>query len=184
MTKPIAEPTPRACAACPWRLSNQGTPHPHGFYSTANLRRLWNGLRLGNAPGMTCHPTDPRMAEFEGYEKTAEREQAHECAGSIVLLVREAQRLQAFCLDVEDEEAAGVALRAGEALRRYRAAVRSPLSRGVLADVVWRFLAGGTPIARSLGAVTPDSVNDPDVGYPAGLGDWDPAILARAQGQS
>lgn len=45
------------CAQCPWRTSNQGKRHPDGWYTKANLRRLWAGLRRGER--MTCHPTDP-----------------------------------------------------------------------------------------------------------------------------
>jgi hypothetical protein len=48
---------PRACSSCPWRLSNQGSkPDPHKFYTPANLRRLWHGMR--NGARMSCHPTD------------------------------------------------------------------------------------------------------------------------------
>lgn len=56
-----------ACLACPWRLSNQGRPTPGGWYTRRNLDRLWAGLRRGTR--MSCHPTDPRMAELaeDGY---------------------------------------------------------------------------------------------------------------------
>lgn len=48
-----------ACAACPFRLENHGRRTGDGWYTKANRRRLWSGLRTGDAPGMTCHPTDP-----------------------------------------------------------------------------------------------------------------------------
>lgn len=165
---------PRACALCPWRISNQGTPHPHGFYTVRNLDRLWNGLRTADAPGMTCHPTDPRMAEFSGYEATAEREETRECAGAIVLVVRELMRFQAICLADPDRK---------DALLAYRREQPKGLGRRAMADLVWRFIAGGTPVARAIQA---DSrlVNDPDVGYPKRLGEWDPEILVRAQAES
>lgn len=169
----LIEAAPRACALCPWRLSNAGTRHPHGFYSKRNLARLWAGLRSANAPGMTCHPTDPRMAEFEGYERTAGAAETRECAGAIVLLVRELMRFQAITLDPDREETA---------LRAYRREQPRGLTQDGLAAVVWRFVAGGTPLARAIHA---DSrlVNDPDVGY-AVLGEWDPEVLARAQAES
>lgn len=165
---------PVACAECPWRLSNQGTPHPHGFYAAANLRRLWNGLRTGEAPGMTCH----RMTEWPGYEDTEGRD-AHECRGSLILLVREVMRFQAITIAVEAETHAGVKLPRGEGLRRYRAAAPRGLTRGALAEIVWRFVVGGSPLAR---AIQCDSrqLDDPDVGYPP-LGVWDPAITAASQ---
>jgi hypothetical protein len=170
--KALVEAAPRACAHCPWRLSNQGQPHPHGFYSKRNLARLWAGLRSGNAPGMTCHPTDPLMAEFEGYEETADREETLECRGSIILMTREVMRFQAICHQVERGELEQ------NALREYRAAAPLGLQRAGLAEIVSRFLLGGTPLAR---AVQCDSnqVNDPEVGYPP-LGEWDPGILDEA----
>lgn len=53
----IAPPAERPCAACPWLVANHGRPHPDGWYTKANRRRLWGGLRQGEM--MTCHPTDP-----------------------------------------------------------------------------------------------------------------------------
>ena len=45
------------CQACPWRVENHGKRHPDGWYTKANLRRLWSGIRRGEE--MSCHPTDP-----------------------------------------------------------------------------------------------------------------------------
>lgn len=112
---------PRACSACPWRLSNQGTPHPHGFYDRENIKRLWAGIRTGEAPGMTCHPTDPRMSEFEGYERTAEADTTYECMGSWTIVAREVARFETICREVDAAKQAGAKFRSGEALRRYRA---------------------------------------------------------------
>lgn len=53
----IAPPADHPCAACPWLVDNHGRPHPDGWYTRANRRRLWGGLRQGEM--MTCHPTDP-----------------------------------------------------------------------------------------------------------------------------
>lgn len=169
----VAVNTPRACSACPWRLSNQGTRHPHGFYTQTNLRRLWTGLRTGNAPGMTCHPTDARMAEFEGYEATAARgPDANECAGSVILLYRELMRFQAITLDAED---------GGNPWRFYRAVAPKGPIREVMYLLALRLAMGDTPFTRKA-HVDPDALNDPDVGYPP-LGVWDPEILVRSQRQ-
>lgn len=168
----LVGPLPRACSHCPWRLSNQGTPHPHGFYRAANLRRLWTGLRTGQAPGMTCHPTDPRMVEWEGYEDTADREVTNECAGATALVLREVMRFQALTFEVDAEKDAGARTQHGEALRRYKAAQPRGLTKAALADAVWRYLTGKAIPSAQL-------VNDPTVGY-APLGVWDPEILRRA----
>lgn len=82
------------CAACPWRASNQGKPHPHGWYSKKNLRRLWAGLRSGKAPGMTCHPTDPDNEVPEGHRPAPEGNDARECAGALILVQRELKLLE------------------------------------------------------------------------------------------
>lgn len=172
--KALVAAAPRACAQCPWRLSNQGQPHPHGFYSKRNLARLWAGLRSSRAPGMTCHPTDPSMAEFEGYEDTADREVTLECRGSVILMVREVMRFQAICHRVEASGEVPI----GEALRRYRAEAPKGFTRNGLAEIVGRFLFGGTPLAREIQCDS-NQVNDPEIGYPP-LGEWDPAILNEA----
>lgn len=131
--------SPRACSACPWRLSNQGRPvDPHGFYTKANLKRLWDGLRTGEAPGMTCHPTDPRMAEWEGYEGTAARDETKVCTGHLLLLMREMRRFEKSVHEVEAEAAAGVKLRRGEAVRRYRRGRPAALTLEGLASLAWR----------------------------------------------
>lgn len=80
---------PKACRACPWRLSNQGTPHPHGWYSKRNLARLWAGLRTGRAPGMSCHPTDVRNAVPDEDKAPKPDAVMHECTGALLLVARE-----------------------------------------------------------------------------------------------
>jgi hypothetical protein len=165
---------PNACAQCPWRLSNQGTPHPHGFYTKANIKRLWDGLRTGAAPGMSCHPTDSRMADYEGYEQTAEREQMYRCTGSAVMVAREVARFQAFTREVEREQEAGAKLRRDEALRRYRAeAGRYGMSRDGLSALVWQWMT------HSFEFPPVEAINDPDLGSHLTVA-WDAAILDRA----
>lgn len=157
---------PRACAQCPWRVTNQGTPHPHGFYTPANLRRLWTGLRTGKAPGMSCHPTDPRMADFEGYEHQADLEHPSECAGAVALVYREILIFQEIC---KERERLGLK----DGLKAYRRARPKGLSNGALADYVWRIMAGGS-LARAF-ASTSQAVNDPDIQY-SPLGTWPETI--------
>ena len=89
---------PVACSACPWRKANLGKPHPHGWYQQANLDRLWNGLRTGEAPGMTCHPTDANNLVPEGHKAAPEDGTKLECTGSLVLIQRE---LRVFEKDVQ-----------------------------------------------------------------------------------
>lgn len=92
VVKPAAS-TP--CSACPWRLANHGKPHPHGWYTKKNLRRLWGGLRTGEAPGMSCHPTDPNNEVPEGHKAPKDGAEPAECAGALLLVKRELQLFQA-----------------------------------------------------------------------------------------
>jgi hypothetical protein len=156
----MAPANPKPCAKCPWRLANQGKRHPHGFYSKTNLRRLWAGLRRGER--MTCHPTDPAMAEFEGYEETAGRARTHECAGALILQQREVHYFQEACAAAEaaGEERGG--------LRRYRRERPKGLMRDGLMMVVGMFtfrLPGELEMARP-------NLNEPAVGYEP-LGEWE-----------
>lgn len=145
---------PKACASCPWRLANQGSkPDPHGFYTKANLKRLWDGLR--NGARMSCHPTDPRMAEFSGYEALADREVAHECAGSLVLTQREVMRFQDLAHANPDSD---------RVLAMYRKRHPNGMTREGLVAIVERHVFGGTPLG-GVKMSKPD-LGDPEVGYP------------------
>ena len=88
---------PIACSACPWRRANLGKPHPHGWFEQSNLDRLWAGLRTGEAPGMTCHPTDPNNLVPEDHTPAPEDGTTLECTGALVLIQRE---LRVFERDV------------------------------------------------------------------------------------
>jgi hypothetical protein len=152
----IVSASPRPCAHCPWRTEHHGRRTRHGFYRASNLRRLWAGLRGGER--MTCHPTDPEMAEFAGFEQTAGCERTLECAGSLVLIQRELTRFHAAA---EQAKADG-----GTALERYRAAVGTRgLTRDGLAAHVFAMLAGPTPLC---GGVVPRSMNlnEPGISAP------------------
>lgn len=82
---------PTICAACPWLTANQGRRTKGGWYTKANLRRLWTGLRTGEAPGMTCHPTDPQHPAPDGRPDAVPPDGSdfHECHGAAVLMQRE-----------------------------------------------------------------------------------------------
>lgn len=148
---------PQPCKECPWRQANQRQRHPHGFYTMKNLRRLWAGLRRGVR--MTCHPTDPRMVDYEGYEKTAEVSSTHECMGALILVQREVMRFQGCC------EA-----RQRDSFKRYRLKSPKGMTRVGLAEVVQRYLFGGTPF-DSLKMAQPD-LNMEGIGHPD-LPDWE-----------
>lgn len=160
MTLMPANPSP--CSECPWRLANQGRRSKNAFYTKTNLRRLWNGLRRGER--MTCHPTDPRMVEFEGYEKTIDRTNTYECTGAVILVQREATKFQDQCL-------AAQAIGARDGLRRYlRAHPRGLLRDGIL--VVVEGVAFSGLFNRELRMATPD-LNNTTIAYPP-LGEWKP----------
>lgn len=82
----MLEPKPlRVCATCPWLTGNHRKKHPAGWYNVGNLRRLWNGLRTGKAPGMICHSSDPNSPEYGG-KGDIKPGQEHECAGALTLI--------------------------------------------------------------------------------------------------
>src|SRR5690349_1270948 len=90
--------TPSPCSHCPWRTENHGKPHPDGWYTAANRKRLWAKLRRGES--MSCHPTDPEnpvseKARAAGAVVAKEGSQVRECIGAIVLQQREVMRFQA-----------------------------------------------------------------------------------------
>lgn len=89
----------KPCSACPWRKSNsrkkvKTKDMPYGWYSQKNLDRLWSGLRTGEAPGMTCHPTDGSNPLPEGMEPPKETIEKRECAGALLLVQRELKLIE------------------------------------------------------------------------------------------
>jgi hypothetical protein len=150
----IVTAAPRPCAQCPWRTRNQTRRDRHGFYKLENLRRLWDGLRDGER--MTCHPTDPEMAEFDGYEATAGRERTRECAGALVLIQRELVRFQT----------ATTTARRGDALARYSSVVgEHAMTREGIAAHLFTMLAGRTPLCGGVEVRNVD-LNEPDIAMP------------------
>jgi hypothetical protein len=133
------------CIHCPWRVSNQGKRHPDGWYTKANLRRLWARLRTGD--GMSCHPTDPGnpvsdAAAAAGYRAASVDARPRECRGAAILVQREFEYLQADC---------------GVNIRRYQREHPRGLTRDGIAMVVNRAMFGG--VADMLATASDDSTH-------------------------
>lgn len=153
----VASANPNPCDACPWRLANQGrkdVPQPH-FYAAGNLARLWRGVRSGAR--MSCHPTDSRMAEWEGYEDCADRDTTFECAGALLLQQREFTKFQALCEAQPDAKP-------GVLFKLYRSESPGGMTLEGLRHLVSRAMFGGTlfdPVK-----MTALELDNPEIGYP------------------
>lgn len=152
LKKGVQPASPKACSDCPWRLSNQGRPHPGGWYTKANLRRLWSGLRHGVA--MTCHPTDPDNPMPPGLNPPAPGSRTVECAGALVLQQREIMIFQDIC-NAEPK---------GNSLRTYKQQRPGGMSRMGLIEIVERFMFGGVELIGGAKMTKPD-LNDREVGH-------------------
>lgn len=75
------------CATCPWLFANHGKRKPVGWYGVTNLRRLWNGVRTGKAPGMVCHSSDPDNDSYGGPGRVKPGKKA-ECGGTAILMLK------------------------------------------------------------------------------------------------
>lgn len=120
------------CANCPWRAENHGKRTPWGFYTAANLRRLWNQIRSGGG-AQSCHPTDPSHPDHvaAGAKHGATPQ---ECPGSVILVYREFEKMQAI----------GDGTITPEAVTRYLRMHRDGLTRtGILYWLVSRYQLGG-----------------------------------------
>ena len=146
-THPAPKPVD-VCATCPFRLANQGKPHPANWYSLKNLRRIWNGIRTGAAPGFTCHASDPESKNYGSTVQVPDTCQPRECGGLLIVVQRH----------VRD---------AGESttLKEYRGHHRYPMTRAGIAHWVNRALFGSMN-----GSAPPDVAcpNPEKVGLP-----WD-----------
>lgn len=160
----IPDTTPTACKACPWRLANQGKRHPDGWYTKANLRRLWAGLRRGE--DMSCHPTDPAnpvsdQAREQGYREAPAHSDVRECVGSVLLRQREMVLLDR---NYDNDMAS------------YRSRRPRGLTKEGIAAVALRAALGGTILG---GARMPrPDLNDTEIGY-GPLGEWLPQQAAE-----
>lgn len=148
-----------ACQACPWRTANHGQRNAGGWYTKANLRRLWAKLRQGDS--MSCHPTDPRMNDDPGMPRPVpEGTVLRECAGSLVLIEREANRFEEI-------------VKAGGSLADYRRAHPMGLTRDGILSIVGRSFSAVPIIGDGRPKMTAVDVDDPAVGYER-LVPWEP----------
>lgn len=148
------------CRGCPWRTSNHGKRHPDGWYTAANRRRLWAGMRRGE--DMSCHPTDSDnpvsdRAQDAGYRAAPDGAEVKECIGAHILRQREVMIFQ-------DDY--------GCDIRAYRRARPKGLTREGLAAVVMRAAFGGAPLIGGRPLPKPN-LNAVDVSHPD-LGAWTP----------
>ncbi len=124
------------CESCPWRIANHSKRTKWQFYTQANLRRLWNQIRRGGG-AQTCHPTDPSHPDHiaAGAKPGAVK---HECAGSVILVLKEFEKIKAI---------AGDQPISGEHVVRYRAENPDGLTdTGLAFWMVQRYQLGGTPL--------------------------------------
>lgn len=129
------------CGPCPWRTANHGRRSAKvtgvevgGWYTKANLRRLWAGLRRGEM--MVCHPTDPRHPTLPGKRPTPANTTPRECAGAHLLLQRELDIAQRLMKAHPGENA----------VRLYRRLRPGGLTRDGLAAYMHRVVFGGVPL--------------------------------------
>lgn len=143
------------CAACPWRLTNQGKRHPDGWYTKKNLRFLWSRLRRGE--GMTCHPTDQTNPLPAGTRPVPDGIETRVCTGSLILQQREFMILQEYLLD-------------GRGMAAYRAHRPRGLTREGAGELLSDAVFSGTPFGRIV--QSKPNLNNEDVGL-EGL-PWEP----------
>ncbi len=147
------------CEHCPWKTCNPGKRTPWGFYTKRNLTRLWNQIRKasGREVGQSCHPTDPKHEDHIA-AGAKEGSVPQECAGSIILVFREINKL--------GNSAAGDVI-GKEHLAAYAANEKKfgLTKRGILHWVIGRWQLGGTPFGS--GPKLPDvDIDDPTVSKP------------------
>ena len=129
----------RPCEHCPWRISNHGKRTPWGFYTKANLKRLWHQIRTGGrgeGGRQSCHPTDPSHPDHIAAGAKAGAE-AQECPGSVILVFREFEKLQAC----------GNGVITPEAITVYQRQHRDGLTKsGLQYWLIMRYQFGGVPL--------------------------------------
>jgi len=156
----LAPAAQRPCPGCPWRTENQGKRHPGGWYTKANLRRLWAGMRRGG--DMSCHPTDPSNPVPAGSRPAPANATTLECAGSLILKQREIMRFQRLAKENPGQDP----------FRVYRSRHPHGLTRDGVLAVAERAMFGGIPVVGGRKMTTPD-LNQSGVGAPD-LTEWDP----------
>lgn len=152
----IAAANPKPCTSCPWLTANHGMPHPHGWFTTANRKRLWAALRRGEM--MSCHKTDPDNIVPEGGKPVPEGTQPHECTGGLILQQRELMKFQVPCGPFDRFQA-------------YRRDHAAGLTKDGARRIIERAVFGGVPMIGGTAMTKPDL--NQDVSHPP-LGEWDP----------
>lgn len=153
------------CAACPWLISNHGKRTADGWYTKANRRRLWGGLRTGEM--MSCHATDPANPPLPGRQAVPEGTPTKECAGAHVLLQRELRIFEALTKRGEPDPH-----------RTYREGRRLGATREGLWAYLSGILAGGTILAGGRQA-PPLADLDAPVAVDEGVLPWPPPAHLR-----
>lgn len=126
----IREETLKVCESCPWLTKNHGKPHPAGWYKPANLKRLWNDLRTGRAPGMVCHSSDPKSIDYGSTSKVKDTCKPRECAGALLMVAKHLNEVSA-------------ASEAGDKkLATYKAKHRFPLTRDGIRNWIGEYVFG------------------------------------------
>jgi hypothetical protein len=128
-TPPHAPDCAKVCATCPWLVKNHGRPHKGGWYSKRNLLRLWNGLRLGKAPGTLCHSTDPNAPDYDG--KPGAKPGGEKPCGGVIALI---------CIETDALNRAG-------GYAQYAASREKPIARRAFAGIVSRIMFQEMPSA-------------------------------------
>ena len=74
------------CSSCPFRVSNHYKRVPKGWYSEANLARLWRGVSEGRRLACTEFESVPESTPAE--PTSGQRAAQRECAGALYLVLR------------------------------------------------------------------------------------------------
>lgn len=158
MNKPAEEPVAKCsvpCAQCPWRTANQGKRTTWGFYSKANLKRLWSGIRRAHdGEAQSCHPTDTSHPDHVA--AGAKGEKPLECAGSVIVVMRELLKLA----DKDNHVTP-------ESCDKYLAETKGSglTKKGIQHWLIFRYQLGGVKFVG--GAKLPlVNVDDPEVSNP------------------
>lgn len=124
----------RVCETCPWLTKNHGRKHHAGWYTKANLKRLWNGLRSGDCPGVVCHSTDPARVLYGGVTPVSPGTEKRQCAGALLVIFKHMNEISKSKPWV------------------YKANHPLPMKRSGIAHWVQRYLFGNLPVVEDRSA--------------------------------
>lgn len=149
----------KPCSQCPWRLANQGKRSPGGFYTKANLRRLWNQVRNGGRR-QSCHLTDPSHPDHRA-AGAPENAKVQECPGSVILVKRELMKMA---------NESGVITSSGLANYKRIHMKKGLTIQGVRYWVIDRIAFANAPAIMGGDGPLPEvDVHDPEIGLPDSL---------------